>query len=109
MSAFRAISPPSPGPGLKWNTNQLRVDGTLRVCNLHAPPPAITGAERTATNFIIYANGGVSYDPCYVLTSTNLTDWEYRATNTFDADGNISITNAVSPDEPKRFFRLQAE
>jgi hypothetical protein len=85
------------------------VDGTLRVCNMHAPPPSIDSAQRTASNFLWHASGGVPYDPCYVLTSTNLTDWEYRTTNSFDTDGNVILTNAVSLDEPARFFRLQLD
>jgi hypothetical protein len=109
QGAFSAITPPSPGPGLKWNTNQLSVDGTLRVFNIHATPPAITAVQRTSSNFLCYASGGVPYDPCYVLTSTNLTDWEYLTTNYFNASGNLAITNAVLLADRARFFRLQVE
>jgi T5SS/PEP-CTERM-associated repeat protein len=109
QGAFSSITPTSPGPGLKWNTNQLSVDGTLRVCNIHALPPVITSAQCTASNFLIYASAGVPYDPCFVLTSTNLTSWEYRMTNTFNTYGNVTITNVVFLDEPARFFRLQVE
>ena len=40
VGAFTALTPASPGPGLAWNTNTLRTDGTLRVIN--ASPPTIT-------------------------------------------------------------------
>jgi len=38
--AFSALVPASPGPGLAWNTNTLRTDGTLRVVS--TLPPAVT-------------------------------------------------------------------
>jgi autotransporter-associated beta strand protein len=31
--AFAAITPPTPGTGLVWNTNTLAIDGTLRITN----------------------------------------------------------------------------
>ena len=109
QGAFSAITPATPGPGLKWNTNQLTVDGTLRVFNVNAAPPTIASVERSASDLIINAAGGIPYDPCYVLTSTNLINWQYGATNSFDAAGDVAITNVISLDKPARFYRLQVE
>ena len=41
--AFASITPPSPGPGLAWNTNTLATDGTLRVVSTL---PAMISLER---------------------------------------------------------------
>jgi len=107
--AFRAITPPTPGFGRKWNTHQLNVDGTLRVFNVDPAPPVIASVARAANELVIQATGGIPYDPCCVLTSTNLIDWQSATTNMFDAAGNAACTNAIAPDEPARFFRLQVE
>ena len=40
--AFSALVPASPGPGLAWNTNTLRTDGTLRVVS--TSPATITSS-----------------------------------------------------------------
>jgi len=47
----------------------------------------------------------------FVLTSIDvalpLAGWEFVSTNTFDAFGNFSFTNAVDPGDPQRFYRIQ--
>jgi autotransporter-associated beta strand protein len=43
-SAFSAIVPESPGPGLKWDATHLTSDGTLRVASLNTTPPAMTAS-----------------------------------------------------------------
>jgi len=107
--AYTAITPPTPGVGLKWNTNQLNADGTLRIFSASTPPPMIVSADRSDTNLLMLATGGISYDPCYVLTSTNLIDWEFLATNVFDAAGTVTITRPILLTEPARFYHLQVE
>jgi len=109
--AFSSIIPPSPGPGLKWNTNELNVDGVLRVVALQPLPPTIAG-QLSGTNFQIRASGGIPYDPCYLLTTTNIVSpagWEYYATNTFDSSGNAVFNPTFLLDEKERFFRLQVQ
>jgi T5SS/PEP-CTERM-associated repeat protein len=108
--AFGTIVPISPGPGLKWNTNELKVDGVLRVFSLQTAPPSIVGVQSAGSNLQIVASGGISYDPCYLLTTTNIsspTSWEVLNTNVFDAAGNTTFTPSVLPGEIARFFRLQ--
>jgi hypothetical protein len=46
---FANITPPTPGPGLTWNTSTLLTDGTLRVNSTANPQP---------TNIVISASGG---------------------------------------------------
>jgi T5SS/PEP-CTERM-associated repeat protein len=108
--AFMAIVPASPGPGLKWNTNELNVDGVLRVFALQTTPPTIAGIQLAGSNLQIMANGGVSYDPCYLLTATNISPpitWEILNTNVFDSGGKTTFALPNLPSETTRFFRLQ--
>jgi T5SS/PEP-CTERM-associated repeat protein len=110
--AFSAIIPLSPGPGLKWNTNELNVDGVVRVVALQTLAPAISAVEVSGANFQVRASGGIAYDPCYLLTTTNLGSpaaWEFCGTNTFDSSGNAIFNQTVFLDEKERFFRLQVQ
>jgi T5SS/PEP-CTERM-associated repeat protein len=110
--AFAALSPASPGFGLRWNTNQLNVDGTLRVFSVPTPAPIITSASFSSSGMAI-SSQGIPYDPCYLLTATNLAsplaEWIPCETNRFDSAGNVSITHAAALDEPQRFYRLSVE
>ena len=55
--------------------------------------------------------GGIAWDPCYLLTSTNvaagLSGWSRLGTNYFDVTGATTFTNAIAPGEPGRFYLLQ--
>lgn len=110
--AYSAIIPPSPGPGLKWNTNELNVDGVLRVVAVHPLPPTIAGLQSSRTNIQIRVSGGVPYDPCYLLTTTNIQSaagWEFCDTNRFDSGGVSIFNRPISPIEKERYFRAQVE
>jgi T5SS/PEP-CTERM-associated repeat protein len=110
--AFSAISPPSPGPGLKWNTNELNVDGVLRVFAVPTWSPKIVGSQVVATNIQIRTSGNIPYDPVFLLTTTDLrssTMWVRCATNRFDWQGNALFEQHIIPNEPGRFFRLEVE
>lgn len=110
--AFSAISPLSPGPGLKWNTNELNVDGVLRVFAVPTQPPKITSAQVVGTNIQIRTSGNIPYDPVFLLTTTNLsppTVWVYCATNKFDSQGNALFNQSITPGELVRFFRLEVQ
>lgn len=111
--AFTALSPASPGGGLRWDTNRLNVDGTLRVFSVPTPAPTIMSASHSGGSVQISASGGIPYDACYLLTSTNmavpLVEWTPCATNHFDSDGNVSMVRDADPGEPQRFYRLSVE
>ncbi|MCS7337276.1 MAG: autotransporter-associated beta strand repeat-containing protein [Verrucomicrobiae bacterium] len=104
---FNAISLPPLAPELAWLTSKLTLDGTLRVI----ARPQLT-ASLTAGGLVLSCTNGPANEPCYVLTSTNLTlpvsAWTRIATNAFDAAGRLTITNAVGA-EPQRFYLLQLQ
>jgi T5SS/PEP-CTERM-associated repeat protein len=110
--AFSSLVPPTPGAGLRWNTNGLTVNGTLGVVSVSLPN--ISNIQLlNGTNLVITTTGGTPFDPVYLLTATNvatpMTNWVYAATNYFDLAGNVSITNSITPGEPQRYFRLAVE
>jgi fibronectin-binding autotransporter adhesin len=72
FGAFDNLVPATPGNDLRWDTNELNIDGVLRVFSATTLPPAFDSVTAVGTNLMITASGGISYDPCYLLTSTNL-------------------------------------
>jgi hypothetical protein len=99
---------------LRWNLDRLTVDGVLRVvAKTPSPPPLISGTAISAGSFVMTAGNGVPYDPCVLLSSTNLAagaaGWTPWVTNYFDGYGNVIFTNPILPGEPGRYFRLQVE
>jgi hypothetical protein len=107
FGAFSNLTPAAPGAGLRWDTNELNIDGVLRVFSTTKPAPTLGNITMANGSLTVSATGGIPFDPCYLLTSTNLTDWSYTATNYFDASGAASFTNAVAPAEPQQYFRVQ--
>jgi len=111
LGAFDNIQPAAPGAGLRWDTNELNIDGVLRVVSTITPPPALKTAMTAGGNLLISATGGISYDPCYLLTCTNFppapADWKSIATNYFDLTGAAAFTNAIPAVEPQRYFKVQ--
>ncbi len=108
---FSNIIPSNPAPGLRWDTNELAVDGTLRIFSTNTPSPHITGTAQSNGNVVISASGGISYDPCYLLTSTNvgapISNWTCIATNAFTTNGVISFTNLINIGVPSSFYQLK--
>lgn len=111
-SAFAAIVPATPGPGLAWDTSTLTMDGTLRI--VAAPnqtPPLIGGLAVVGGELVISGTNGTAGNDYYVLTSTNLAlpraNWTAIATNIFGPGGGFAFTNAVDPNSPRRFYLLQ--
>lgn len=111
--AFSDIVPSTPGPGLKWATAGLTIDGTLRVSSDPTPAPVIAPAILINGDTIeLHASGGVPYEPVYLLTGTNLAlpflGWTRVETNYFDAAGSVSFSHAFRMSEAHRYFRLQS-
>jgi hypothetical protein len=92
---------------LVWNTHTLNNSGTLSVVML--TPPNIASLNIAGGKLVINGSGGVNGWPFVLLASTNLAapQWTPVATNQFDPTGGFNLTNAVSPDSPMTFYKLQ--
>lgn len=73
--------------------------------------PQITAATATNGNLVFSGSNGVSNGSYHLLTSTNaatpLANWTVLSTNSFDANGNFSVTNPVSTTVPQQFYLLR--
>ena len=107
--AFASLSPPLPAAGLRWITNSLAVDGTLRVTN--APVPRITAANLLGANMVMAATNGTPGFVFYLQATTNLAvpaSWARVTTNNFGASGGIQWTNLINTLNKASFFRIEA-
>ncbi len=111
-SAFAAINPATPASGLVWDTSTLTTDGTLRIAAAATPPTiAAVALSPSGTDIILSGTGGVPNGGFSVVSSTNVADplgtWTTVQTGSFDGSGNFSVTNAIVPGEPQRFYSLR--
>jgi hypothetical protein len=96
-------------------TLQMSSDGTevqLKVTTIPRLPPkgaTISGInlQPAGSNLVITGTNGLPNTVYYVLVSTNLPVWTPIATNTFDANGNFSITLPYSPNTRDSFYALK--
>ena len=103
------------GSGLAANTSaSLRITSGelwLDVATAAVPRPVITSFSYDGASLILSGTNGIAGNTYYVLASTNvaapLSNWEPVFTNQFEANGVFSVTNAVSPAIPARFYLLQ--
>ena len=74
-------------------------------------PPRVTSFVVSGATLIFSGTNGTAGRLYYVLASPDLalplSNWTRLATNAFDASGNFSSTNAVSPGTARLFLRLQ--
>lgn len=80
------------------------------------PPPAnpvVTGAAMTPDGFVISGVNGPANGQYDVLSSADLTQpissWPVLATEPFDADGNFSFTDPVTPDVLQNFYVIRVD
>ena len=108
--SFSSISPATPGPGLAWDTTQLNSFGTLNVI-AGASQPVVNNFRILSGNLIFSGTNGTASGNYAVLTTTNVTtpstNWTSLVTNSFDATGAFSVTNAISSGTPQRYYRLK--
>ena len=107
--AFTTLSPTQPAAGLRWNTNTMATDGTLRI--ISAPVPRITTASLLGNNLIMVATNGTPGFAVYLQASTNLAlpaAWLRVATNSFDPTGGVAWTNLINKSFTASFFRIEA-
>lgn len=108
--SFTSFSLPVLNPGLTWNVSTVNSDGWLRVVVSNAAP--VIGSVAINGDEIVFAgSGGTPGATFSVLTATNvalpLPQWSPVATNTFDAGGNFTFTNTITPANKQQFFRLR--
>jgi len=89
-----------------------QIENTQGFVNIAVLPGPAFGIAKSGTNLVLSASGGVAGGTLRVLTSTNiatpLANWTVSATGNFDGSGQFSVTNAIAPGVPERFFILQA-
>ncbi len=104
--SFAGISPPTPGAGLSWDFTQLS-SGLIGVVAV----PVITNVTISGGKLVFNGSGGSASGTFYVTTATNLltplANWVILSTNSYDASGNFSVTNNVSPGTPRQFYRIK--
>lgn len=106
---FASISPATPGSGLTWNTSQLNTSGVITV--MAPPQPVINSEILSGSNLIISGTNGSASGTFYVLTSTNvslpISQWLKLSTNSFGANGNFSVTNAIPPGTKQQYYLIE--
>ncbi len=77
------------------------------------PHPTITTVSLSGTNLVLAGTNGYSGGGYYVLTSTNVTNhlntWTRLLTNSFDTNGNFSVTNSSSTTNTAGFYVIQLQ
>ncbi len=106
--SFASITPSVPGPGLAWDISQLS-SGEISVVTAPPTGPTISSAHVSGQDIILSGTGGIANGTYYVLTTTNLASktWLPVATNSYDANGNFSWTNALTPGVSQQFYLLK--
>jgi hypothetical protein len=105
-SSFTSVTPATPGAGLAW----ILTNGFLSV--VAAPSQPVVNSVRVSSGNLIFSGTNGTLSGSYmVLTSTNLTtplaNWVPVLTNNYDASGNFSVTNAIVPGVPDKFYLLK--
>jgi fibronectin-binding autotransporter adhesin len=108
---FASVTLPTAIPPSAYWTNNLNIDGTIKLVSSITSPPTITGVNLNGTNISMTVTNGTPGSLFYLLSSTNvatpLSNWAKLATNVFDFSGNasFSFTNGITG--AQRFYILQ--
>ena len=109
--SFGSITPTTPGPNLAWDTSQLNTFGIINVVAGSGSGPVIGSTTVSGGNLIFSGTGGTANGSYAVLTTTNiatpLINWTSLVTNSFDGAGAFSVTNAIAPGTPQRFYGIK--
>ena len=114
-NGFSTFNLPTLPSNLAWDTSSLYSAGVIGiVAGGPTKAASILGSSIIGTDFIISGtnlNGGASFHYA-VLTTTNLaiplTNWMVLTTNSFNADGSFTFTNAINATQPQKFFDVRA-
>jgi fibronectin-binding autotransporter adhesin len=84
---------------------------TAGQVNLIVTRPQFNTISAGTNGIVMSGSGGVANGTYYLLGTTNVASplnlWTRIVTNQFDANGNFNFTNAISPNTPQSFYRLQ--
>jgi hypothetical protein len=72
--------------------------------------PTITSATLTGTSLVISATNGTHNGTYRLMETTNLAapeNWTAVMTGSFDAYGNVTLTNTINPSIKQEFFSIQ--
>ncbi len=73
-------------------------------------PPAFSPPVIAGSNVVLNGSGGIPNGTYHALTSTNvalpLSNWTSLPATNFDGSGNFRFTNAITPGNPRQFFRI---
>ncbi len=89
---FAAFSPATPGLGLLWDTNSLRVDGTLKVMVLPTPRPLVVLSASSLINREVNVVFDTFVDPIVAQDPSNYT---INTTNVIQSATVVNDTNVV--------------
>jgi hypothetical protein len=107
--SFASITPATPGTGLVWDLSQLS-NGVIGV-KAGTTGPVIGNPTVSGGKLVFSGTGGTPSGSYSVLTTTNIAtpvaNWTALMTNSFDASGNFSVTNAIAPGTPKQFYTIK--
>lgn len=101
--AFEAIVPAMPGPGLRWNTAELAVSGTLGII----AGPQFTQISAVGGN-VQLSGSGAAHGSYQILTSPDislpLAQWTVLTSGTFDDNGQFTHSDPAGPNA--KFYLL---
>ena len=98
-------------------TNSLGLTLTVSgpAITVSQAPPTLTGIRFSGTNLTIQGGNATAGTNYIVLASTNLalplSQWTALETNSWTSNGafSLTLTNAVNPPAPKRFYLLRVQ
>jgi len=105
---FKTLDLPQLPQGFFWDQSTLATDGTLRITE---SKPAFASPELQGNSLVLSGTGGAPGAEFVLRTSTNAANpilyWPIVSTNTFDASGSFSLTNAIDPAIQQMFYLIQ--
>ncbi|HWI56518.1 MAG TPA: autotransporter-associated beta strand repeat-containing protein, partial [Bacillota bacterium] len=110
--SFATVSPATPGPGLAWYTGTLATDGTLRVISIpHFVSTSSTFSASESTMTVSGSGGPPLLSFVVLTTGQGITNpvalWTPLQTNTFDANGNCTLSLPLRTNRVQQYFRIR--
>lgn len=103
---FNASKPTAFGVDPRNGDLLYTIDGTAAIQRVISLTPNIGSIDFSMTNVVLNGAGGPPGSNYFLLTSTNLMNWAYSFTGQLDALGNFMLTNPMSTNDSKKFYRI---